>query len=80
MVGWEGGFMPNALFTVASTFKIDMFKIPLLHVVNVTPTNQTASVYCFLSEENKEKLLSGSAAVFALFLHPLGQFELSDIC
>ncbi|KAI9913718.1 hypothetical protein PsorP6_005618 [Peronosclerospora sorghi] len=48
-------FSSNLVFIMDSTYKTNRYKLPLLNIVGVMPTNQTVSVaYAFLSEESED--------------------------
>jgi MULE transposase domain len=61
----------NRVFVLDCTYKTNRYKMPLLHIIGVSPSNSTFSIaFCFMQNEQEESYIWALKAFFS-FLNPL---------
>ena len=61
----------NRVFVLDCTYKTNRYKMPLLHIIGVSPSNSTFSIaFCFMQNEQEESYIWALKSFFS-FLNPL---------
>lgn len=61
----------NRVFVLDCTYKTNRYKMPLLHIIGVSPSNSTFSIaFCFMQNEQEESYIWALRTFFS-FINPL---------
>ena len=71
----------NRVFILDCTYNTNRYKMPLLHIIGVSPSNTTFSIaFCFMQNEQEESYKWALNTFFSWLESPIFQFQPPVIC